>query len=236
MVSASAEFAHAVVGSIGNVISLILYLSPMPTFCHIYNQKDVEEFQCYPYVAAVMNCLLLIFQGLPMVAPSANSPFIFIINGLGLAVELLYLHIFRYYEKKHKGFSRVVLFLAAEVILLAIIVTAALLGFHTHSNRNLFVGIFCAVSNVVMYGSPLAIMKKVVLTRSVEYMPHDLSLASFFNGVFWTVYAVIIFDPLTLASNGLGALLSLAQLLLYAYYSNPKRTAAVMPVQLEPVI
>lgn len=48
--------------------------------------------------------------------------------------------------------------LAVEVVFLAGLVLATLLGFHTHAKRTLFVGIFCDVFNVMMYASPLAIM------------------------------------------------------------------------------
>jgi solute carrier family 50 protein (sugar transporter) len=34
----------------------------------------------------------------------------------------------------------------------------------------------------------------VIQTKSVEYMPLFLSLASLVNGVFWTAYALIKFD------------------------------------------
>ncbi|KAE9451068.1 hypothetical protein C3L33_16989, partial [Rhododendron williamsianum] len=38
-------------------------------------------------------------------------------------------------------------------------------------------------------------VKMVISTRSVEYMPLSLSLASLANGICWTTYAVIRFDP-----------------------------------------
>ncbi|PKA52033.1 Bidirectional sugar transporter SWEET4 [Apostasia shenzhenica] len=60
--------------------------------------------------------------------------------------------------------------------------------------------------------------KLVIQTKSVEYMPLFLSLASFFNGVSWTAYALIRFDLFITIPNGLGVLFSVAQLLLYAAY------------------
>ena len=36
--------------------------------------------------------------------------------------------------------------------------------------------------------------KLVIKTKSVEFMPLSLSLASFLNGVCWTAYALIRFD------------------------------------------
>ena len=38
------------------------------------------------------------------------------------------------------------------------------------------------------------VQKMVIQTKSVQYMPFTLSLASFLNGVVWTSYAVLPFD------------------------------------------
>lgn len=39
------------------------------------------------------------------------------------------------------------------------------------------------------------LQKLVIKTKSVEYMPLSLSVASFANGVAWTIYALLPFDP-----------------------------------------
>lgn len=43
--------------------------------------------------------------------------------------------------------------------------------------------------------------KLVITTKSVEYMPFFLSLASFGNGACWTTYAFIPFDPFIAVSK-----------------------------------
>ncbi|KAG6500339.1 hypothetical protein ZIOFF_040182 [Zingiber officinale] len=60
--------------------------------------------------------------------------------------------------------------------------------------------------------------KLVIQTKSVEFMPFTLSLASFLNGVCWTSYGFLPFDINLLVPNGLGTLFGLAQLVLYACY------------------
>lgn len=42
---------------------------------------------------------------------------------------------------------------------------------------------------------------KVVKTKSVKFMPLSLSLAGFFNGIIWSAYAFIRFDPYILVLN-----------------------------------
>ena len=43
--------------------------------------------------------------------------------------------------------------------------------------------------------------KMVIQTKSVEYMPLFLSLASLVNGICWTAYALIKFDLYITVSN-----------------------------------
>ncbi|CAN1187494.1 Putative bidirectional sugar transporter SWEET7d [Linum perenne] len=213
-----AQLARNVVGIIGNVISFGLFLSPVPTFWRIIKKKDVEEFQPYPYIAAVMNCMTWVLYGLPFITP--NSILVITINAIGLLIEFIYLSIFMIYDRKNKGRKKVVYGILSEVILLVAIALIAKFAFHTQKNRNLFVGVFADIFNIIMYASPLAVMNKVRKTKSVEYMPLWLSVANFCNGSIWTAYAFIkVFDPFLLVSNGLGALFAVVQLIFYAWYA-----------------
>ncbi|GMN41204.1 hypothetical protein TIFTF001_010420 [Ficus carica] len=233
----SAEAARNVVGIVGNVISFGLFISPVyspspslslslspsmcPTFYRIIKRKTVEEFKPDPYLATVLNCLLWIFYGLPFIHP--DSLLVVTINSVGLALELIYLTIFFIYAKNN-GRKKVALALAFEVAFFAAIVLISLLVLHGTTFRSLVVGILCDIFNVIMYLSPLTIMRKVINNKSVEYMPFYLSLANFLNGSVWTAYALIKFDIYVLVSNSLGAFFGAIQLILYAVYykSTPK--------------
>ncbi|OMO81552.1 SWEET sugar transporter [Corchorus olitorius] len=207
--------AHNIVGIIGNVISFDLFLSPVPTFYRICKNKSVEEFQPYPYIATVLNCFMWIFYGLPLVVK--DNIFVTTINGVGLAIELIYLAIYCYYANDRK--KRVIVFVAllGEVIFMATIVAISMLALE-FKHRALFVGIICDVFNIIMYASPLAVWGKVIRTKSVEYMPFWLSVANFVNGCCWSIYALIQFDLFIIISNGLGAIFGAMQLIIYAYY------------------
>ncbi|KAA8548089.1 hypothetical protein F0562_004650 [Nyssa sinensis] len=227
----SAESARTVVGIIGNVISFCLFGSPIPTFWRIFKNKSVEEFQPYPYIATVMNCLFWIFYGLPIVHP--DSTLVITINAIGLAMELGYLSIFFAYTT-NKTRLRIILWLCLELVFIVIIAVITLLCFHTFERRSMFVGIFCVVFGVCMYSSPLVIMRKVIVTKSVEYMPFFLSLANFLNGSVWLAYALIKFDLYITIGNGLGAVAGAAQLILYAcYYKTTPKGDEVKPSEVQ---
>ncbi|KAL6182835.1 hypothetical protein ACLB2K_044247 [Fragaria x ananassa] len=162
--------------------------------------------------------------GLPIVHP--NSTLVWTINGSGTIIEVVYIILFFIYSDKKKRLM-VVLVVALEIIFIGVLTLLVLTLAHTHTKRSLIVGIVSIAFNIMMYASPLTVMKLVITTKSVEYMPFFLSFASFANGVAWTAYALIRFDPFITIPNGLGTVFSLAQLILYAtYYKSTQRQIA----------
>ncbi|XP_057425665.1 bidirectional sugar transporter SWEET4-like [Lotus japonicus] len=78
-------------------------------------------------------------------------------------------------------------------------------------------GVLSDILNIMMYASPLTIMPKVLRTKSVKYMPFWLSVATFLNGVCWTIYALIN-SPINiyvLISGSFGTISGIVQLILY---------------------
>ncbi|KAJ4845379.1 hypothetical protein Tsubulata_037303 [Turnera subulata] len=212
--------ARTVVGIIGNVISFFLFLSPVPTFIRIIKEKAVEDFKPDPYVATVLNCMMWCFYGMPFV--KEDSILVLTINSIGLVIELIYVTIFFIYSPNKKR-SRIAIALVIEIIFMAIVVFVAMFFMHTPKKRAMFVGILCIVFNVIMYTSPLTVMRMVIKTKSVKYMPFYLSLANFCNGLVWAVYALLKFDINVFLPNGLGTLSGLLQLILYACYYKSTR-------------
>ncbi|GAA0141848.1 hypothetical protein LIER_02898 [Lithospermum erythrorhizon] len=220
----SAEIARTVVGIIGNIIALSLFLSPVPTFIRICKKGSVEQYSPVPYLATFVNCGLWVLYGLPMVHP--KSTLVVTINGAGFIIEIVLLSLFLTYSDKKKRI-KVALVVVVEVIFLAALAVVVLTLAHTTKLRSNIVGSICMAGNIMMYASPLSVMKLVITTKSVEFMPFFLSLASFANGISWTIYALIRIDPFIIAPNGIGALLGAAQLILYAtYYKSTKKMMA----------
>ncbi|RHN49839.1 putative SWEET sugar transporter [Medicago truncatula] len=187
-----------------------------PTFYTIIKKKDVEEFKSHPYLATLLNCAFWVFYGMPFVHP--NSLLVVTINGVGLVFMIVYLTIYFIYANK-KGRKDMGFWLLLEAIFFAAIVLITMLVFHGTTGRSLIVGIVCDVFNILMYISPLTIMKKVITTKSVKYMPFWLSVFNFLNGLCWTTYALLHpFDLYVLISNGIGVISGTVQLILYGYY------------------
>ncbi|PWZ20029.1 Bidirectional sugar transporter SWEET4 [Zea mays] len=226
----SPDTIRTAIGVIGNGTALVLFLSPVPTFIRIWKKGSVEQYSPIPYVATLLNCMMWVLYGLPAVHP--HSMLVITINGTGMAIQLTYVALFLLYSA---GAARrkVVLLLAAEVGFVGAVAALVLSLAHTHERRSMVVGILCVLFGtgiIFKYtrtsgGSIILFLiysftseKMVIQTKSVEYMPLFLSLASLVNGICWTAYALIRFDLYITIPNGLGVLFAVAQLVLYAIY------------------
>ncbi|KAG1346907.1 Bidirectional sugar transporter SWEET6b [Cocos nucifera] len=218
----SAENARQAVGVVGNVLSFGLFLAPVPTFVRIWKGKGVEDFSPLPYIVTLLNCMLWVFYGLPVVHP--GTILVSTINGIGVVLEAVYLCIFFFYSPNRLRL-RLLKMVAFEVVFMAGVVMGVILIAHTHHRRQIIVGVLSVVFCTAMYASPLSILRVVIKTKSVEYLPFYLCLAGLFNGACWTTYALIRFDIFVLIPNLLGALLGVVQVLIYFFYhrSTPKR-------------
>ncbi|XP_061354113.1 bidirectional sugar transporter SWEET5 [Gastrolobium bilobum] len=203
------------IGIIGNIISFCLFMSPVPTFMKIWKAKSVQDFKPDPYVVTILNCAMWSFYGMPFV--SKHNTLVVTINGFGFFLEIFYTSIFFAFSTWNKR-KKILIALLAEVIFLVLVIFIVMYAVHTLKQRTLIVGLICIVFNVLMYFSPLTVMRQVIKTKSVKYMPFLLSLANFANGLVWMVYALLKWDPFVVIPNGLGALSGLVQLLLYAAF------------------
>ncbi|KZV43923.1 hypothetical protein F511_33601 [Dorcoceras hygrometricum] len=105
-------------------------------------------------------------------------------------------------------------------VLLVFCLTAILSAFviHDHHHRKMFVGSVGLAASIAMYGSPLVVMKQVIQTKSVEFMPFYLSLFSFLASSLWMAYGLLSHDLFLASPNLVGSPLGILQLLLYCKY------------------
>ncbi|GAB4860692.1 hypothetical protein Ancab_035854 [Ancistrocladus abbreviatus] len=151
----NASEIRTAVGIVGNVISIGLLLSPIPTFVRIIKAKSVQHFKPDPYLATILNCALWVFYGMPFVHP--DSLLVITINGAGLVIETIYNLIFFIYSSSLQR-KKIVLTLLVEFIFFAGVVLITLKVFHDIKPRTIFVGALCVAFNIIMYASPLTVM------------------------------------------------------------------------------
>ncbi|XP_073306025.1 bidirectional sugar transporter SWEET1-like isoform X1 [Primulina huaijiensis] len=156
--------------------------------------------------------------GLPFVSP--NNMLVSTINGTGAAIELVYVLIFLIFApKKEKG--KILGLLTLVLAIFAIVAFVSLFALHG-KGRKFFCGVAATVFSIIMYGSPLTIIRMVIKTKSVEFMPFFLSLFVFLCGTSWFVFGLLGKDPFVAIPNGFGCGLGAVQLILYAIYRKNK--------------
>ncbi|KAK7260349.1 hypothetical protein RIF29_26321 [Crotalaria pallida] len=200
-------------GILGNIISFLVYLAPMPTFIRIYKKKSTESFQSLPYLVALFSSMLWLYYA--YLKP--DVVLLITVNSVGCAIEIIYIIIFITYAHKDARSLTIKLFMVMNVgcfTLIPLISHFALAG----SLRVKVVGWICVSSSVSVFAAPLSIMVRVIRTKSVEFMPFWLSFFLTLSAIMWFAYGAFLKDICIAIPNVLGFTLGLLQMLLYAIY------------------
>ncbi|KAH1040087.1 hypothetical protein J1N35_041830 [Gossypium stocksii] len=207
-----------VFGILGNIISVLVFLAPVPTFCRIYKKKSTESFQSLPYQVALFSCMLWLYYAL-----IKKGAFLLItINAFGCVVETIYISMFLAYASKNSRMSAMKLFISVNLGLFSfiLILTHFLLK---SSIRIQVLGWICVAISVSVFAAPLNIMARVIRTKSVEFMPFTLSFFLTLSAVMWFAYGLFIKDLCVALPNVLGFILGMLQMLLYAIYRHSEK-------------
>ncbi|CAN6347665.1 unnamed protein product [Urochloa humidicola] len=202
-------------GLLGNVISFMTFLAPIPTFYRIYKSKSTEGFQSVPYVVALFSAMLWIFYALI----KSNEILLITINVAGCVIETIYVVMyFVYADKKARLFTAKIM-LGLNVSFFGAIMLFTLLLFKG-DKRVVTLGWICVGFSVSVFVAPLSIIRRVIQTRSVEYMPFNLSLSLTLSAVVWFLYGLLIKDKYVALPNILGFIFGVVQMGLYMFYMN----------------
>lgn len=210
------SICSAAAGIAGNVFALVLFMSPIPTFRRIVRNQSTEQFSGSPYIYTLLNSLICLWYGLPLVSPGVIM--VATVNGIGVVFQAVYITVFIVYASKAKKLK--MLGLSISVIVLFLVVVIISLQFFDSHSRQIFVGYLSVASLISMFASPLFIIKLVIKTRSVEYMPFYLSFSTFLTSLSFLAYGLFKADPFIYFPNGIGTILGIIQLALYFYYKN----------------
>nr|XP_018674475.1 PREDICTED: bidirectional sugar transporter SWEET2a-like isoform X1 [Musa acuminata subsp. malaccensis] len=197
-----------------------------PTFKRIVQNKSTEEFSGLPYIYSLLNCLICMWYGLPCV--SYGVILVATVNSVGAAFQLVYVILFIRYANSARKLRMSALLAGVACVFAAIVFVS--LEFFDHTTRQTFVGYLSVASLISMFASPLSIISLVIRTKSVEFMPFYLSLATFLMSISFFAYGMLLHDFFIYLPNGIGTFLAVIQLVLYAYYSINSREDSNMPL------
>ncbi|KAG6418422.1 hypothetical protein SASPL_120626 [Salvia splendens] len=172
----NADRLAIIFGLLGNIISFLVFLAPLPTFYRICRKKSSEGFQSIPYSISFFSAssLLLYYAYL-----KTNAYMIVSINGIGCVIEALYIFLYILYAPK-----KVTLFTMRWILLfngggLGMIMLVSLLVVHG-SKRVTLVGWVCAIINIDVFAAPLSVWYINVLFQIIFFSrySHQLLVAA----------------------------------------------------------
>ncbi|URD92858.1 Protein RUPTURED POLLEN GRAIN 1 [Musa troglodytarum] len=214
-------------GILGNIISFMVYLAPLPTFYRVCRRKSTEGFHSVPYVVALFSATLWIFYAFV----KTNAGLLITINAVGCVIETAYVLVYFTYAPK-----------AAKVHH-----TRSLNHFMQATDRDssdlkksvfglqMFTAKLVLLVNVGMFGLILLLTllfakgakrveRLVIRTKSVEFMPFTLSFFLTWSAVVWFGYGLLTKDLYVALPNVLGFIFGVLQMVLYVAYRNQEKT------------
>ncbi|KAI3811603.1 hypothetical protein L1987_21329 [Smallanthus sonchifolius] len=207
--------AHFLAFVFGNIISFLVFLAPLPTFYKIYRKKSSEGYQAVPYMVALFSAALLLYYAVL----KTNAYMIVSINCIGCVIEVTYLAIYIFYAPKTSKISTLVFISIFNVCGLGTVMLVSLILVKGPKRVEL-VGWICAVINLAVFAAPLSIMRRVIRTKSVEYMPFMLSFSLTLCATAWFFYGFFVNDFYIAVPNVAGFLFGITQMILYCVYKD----------------
>lgn len=217
MAGISGHWAFAF-GVLGNIVSFIVFLSPIPTFYTIYKKKTAEGYQSIPYVIALFSSMLWIYYAIL----KTNTTLLITINSFGMFIETIYVGVYLFYAPKKAKVHTVKMLLLTVVGGFGAIILVTQFLFKG-AVRGQIVGWICLIFSLCVFVAPLGIVRKVIKTKSVEYMPLLLSVFLTLSAVMWFFYGLLLKDINIAAPNVLGFIFGILQIVLYVIYSKKEK-------------
>ncbi|KAH0689987.1 hypothetical protein KY289_017345 [Solanum tuberosum] len=218
-------------GILGNLVSFMVFIAPVPTFYRIVKKKSSEGFHSLPYVVGLFSAMLWIYYAMV----KTNVTLLITINSFGCIAETIYIAIYFTYATKKARMKTLglVLLLNFGVFGLILFLTQILCQ---GTKRTEVIGWICMAFSISVFVAPLSIMGRVIRTKSVEFMPFNLSLALTVSAVMWFLYGLLLKDVYVAVPNIPGMILGVLQMILYGIYRNSNSNNVATEKELSTVV
>lgn len=200
------------------VVTIAMFSSGIPECMGMMKRKSTGNVQFLPFLMTCVNCFAWLSYG----RLNHNTLLIYV-NGIGALLQLFYMIIFIVVTTDKKSPSKLSLLTFTCLIASHALIQAM---FTTEQAVQVF-GTICCFITVLMFASPLAQLKTVMLTRSTATLSFPLTFTSFLCGSFWTLFGLAMQDNYIIIPNILGLATSLFRFYLFSKYrSSPSQSAS----------
>jgi len=203
-------------GVLAPIASICLNLAPMTTILEIYRSNSVGEYPLLPYSSMFVNAFVWVVFGILQ-----KEPRVWISNGVGMGLGLFYSLVFSHVcpKNKHNLPGKISHHLRISVIIVTgtfLVAVNLPLGI---SNR--IIGMEGVLFCLILFASPLSVIKGVIRKRSARSIPLPFTIACFINCCFWSIVGLLdMKDFVIYFPNVLGVLFSIVQIWLKFLYGN----------------
>ena len=202
--------------SLAPAAAWVVFLSPMSTIRGVARSKSVGGLPALPYSSMVLNCSLWIIYSV-----LTDQPTIRYANGVGLALGIYYFYTFRIHCPSNAaglpGTIQQHIQLTGLVIGVALLISALL----PRDTAAEVIGKAAVLFCVILFASPLSVLKEAIISRSAQNIPLPFAVASTINTLLWSVSGVLALRDFNVYfPNLLGLACCVAQLVVIFMYGN----------------
>lgn len=211
-----------VVNVLTTVVSICVALSPLPDYYRMYQHKSTGDMSILPVVALFANCYAWTVYGYIV----GNIFPLFSVCLFGCVIAIAYSIVFYLLSEDRQHVCRLWVYVTAFSVVVAVYAGIGIAGV-TDQPRNQvekILGFVATAVNICLFASPLATMRHVVITKDASSMPITMSAVALLSGSLWVVVGIDDSDFFVTGSNGIGVVLSVAQIVLYWTFRPSKAT------------
>ncbi|URD89640.1 bidirectional sugar transporter [Musa troglodytarum] len=166
-------------------------MAPVPTICKIYQNKSAEGYSSLSYNLSLFSCLIWVYYA----HLKPNSVLLISINAIGCLILTSYITIYLVFATRKDRIFTLQVFVALNLVTFIGILFLTLLLF-SGTNRLTVLGWICVGFSISVYAAPMStiVQRRVVRTRSVEFMPVNVLVCLTLSAAVWLGYGVFTKD------------------------------------------
>eukprot|EP00126_Sphaerothecum_destruens_P010664 Sdes_comp20789_c1_seq3m16961 len=141
--------------------TIILFLTSLPLVVKFYQFKHVDGVESFPFQGQFNNCIMWTLYGY-----FTHNRTVFIVNFLGSVLAIFYIISFMIYCSDSTTKLKITMFCLSSLTI------ATLLAYFCHHSATAipWLGFLASFCSVLMFASPLASIRSVILTKSSKTM------------------------------------------------------------------
>ena len=210
------DLGSTIFGWVGTALALYFYIAPIVPFVKVIKgEMTWKQSPGVLLLCSFLNCILWSDYGL-----ITNQFSIYLANGLGGTITLIYITIFLI----HVADRKVLLSLFYNFFLICCIVEIYFVFYYLVPSK--VTGIIANVFNVLMYAAPGEKIYQICKGASYQLIPIWSTIGGTACSTSWMCYGIYQKDYYVVIPNALGVLASIVQIVIFVIYRRKQKNKA----------